>query len=196
MGPYCCNLGCGRGRGGCAFGIPLDGNRRYWPTSGKSRWGHHGGIVATLAPKSHSLGGGGVNPRFAPARVGSSRNTWFESSKCQGGESTMRKEARQRVDIFDGESDHPRTQAGPRGVGRRPGTDARSTRSSSRRRSGRSQWARGRWVLPGGQRGRVLRACACLNASRAASWSRSPGAQTFLRAIEMPVRVCFMLPSG
>ena len=41
----------------------------------------------------------------------------------------MRKEARQRVDIFGGESD-PRTQAGPRGVGRRLGTDARSTRSS------------------------------------------------------------------
>lgn len=47
-----------------------------------------------------------------------------------------------------------------------------------------------------GQRERVLRACARLNASRAASCSRSLGAQTFLRAIEMPVRVFFMLPSG
>jgi hypothetical protein len=108
---------------------------------------------------------------------------------------TMRKEAMQRVDIVEGEED-TRTQAGPRGVGRSLGTDAKSTRSSSRRGSGRGQWARGLWVLPGGQRERVLRACARLNASRAASWSRSLGAQTFLRAIEMPVRVFFMLPSG
>ena len=37
---------------------------------------------------------------------------------------TMRKEAMQRVDIVEGEED-TRTQAGPRGVGRRLGTGAK-----------------------------------------------------------------------
>jgi len=71
---------------------------------------------------------------------------------------TMRKEAMQRVDLVEGEDD-TRTQAGPRGVGRRLGTDAKSTRSSSRRGSGRGQWPRtlGNWP---GSGERVLRACA------------------------------------
>jgi len=42
----------------------------------------------------------------------------------------------------------------------------------------------------------LLRAWDRLNAASAASCSMSPGAQTFRRAMEIPVRVFFMLPSG
>jgi hypothetical protein len=43
---------------------------------------------------------------------------------------------------------------------------------------------------------RSLPACACLYAASANSWSRSPGAHTFLIAIASPVRVLRMEPSG
>ena len=69
-------------------------------------------------------------------------------------------------------------------LGRRHYAGSNQAGASVRTFSQLSTWmgpmGRGLWVLPGGQRERVLRACPRLNASRAASWSRSLGAQIVL----------------